>query len=458
MRSHGLPATAAVKAEWYTECYAQLLIVNVLILLLASTITETGALSLTCMVSALFVSVNCFVLMAKNSAPLANPVTIYIVIWLLLVPLTSFGVPLMKPMSSFEWQMCAGFGITYSIAGLLIAWRSPISVEEHISEHNLSRSQERALLGLIAISVIAIAVNFLMGGIALFSEDDMARKTAGAFYGYALLSSVGSIGIVLLANHYRLHRPVTYLILTASFIVLQALTGSRFVAIITLVMTGALIASRKLSKKHVRILLIGGICVLAVFIFVAYFRSSADHMEYYYISSGIYSGETSDLTSTELIRYFGMSQRNMSTVLSEDFEIGSLLEYTFSPITFLFQETPGGLGTSTYGYTANNIISYAYHDAGWMLWLVLFAWSLAVNISFVRYSRNKQSLTRSYLWAMMAMSLVMSFFAYFNAYVYWVLLFPIMVRVIEGLRSDEHARYCVQEHGALRQKTEVHCN
>jgi hypothetical protein len=154
-------------------------------------------------------------------------------------------------------------------------------------------------------------------------------------------------------------------------------------------------------------------------------------METYYISTGLYQGSASELTSTEIIRYFGIDQRNMSTVISREFDPQDFLEYSLSPLTSISGEDLGGLGTSYYGYTANNIIAYAYHDAGLGMWLLLFVWSAAVQISYMQFIQCRSSLIRSYWWATMAMSLAMSFFAYFNAYAYWMLVFPIVVSLLQ---------------------------
>ena len=198
-------------------------------------------------------------------------------------------------------------------------------------------------------------------------------------------------------------------------------------------MTGILVASHRLGKTHFRLLMLGGVCILLVFIFVSVYRNSSEHMDYYYISSGIYRGEASDLTSTELVRYFGMNQRNMTTVLSGGFNPEDALEYTFSPVASVFMDVPQGLGTSIYGYTANNIIAYAYHDAGWAMWALIFIWSIIINLTFIRFSQNRASITRAYWWSTMGMSLTMSFFAYLNAYAYWMFLFPIVVWLIQAL-------------------------
>ena len=443
--------------NWLAECYIQLLLVNAIILIITLLVPEIERIPGIAIVPAVLSCINCLVLMVRSRAPLANPVSIYMVIWLVLIPLTSFEAPLMEAMSSFEWRMCAGFGVTYCIAGLLLARKTEVTTEKVVTSYEISSSTENVLLGLIGVSIAAMVANFTLGGVALFSEDDLARKTLSSFVGYPLLSSVGSVGIALLANHYRLRRPKLYVILLVAYLMLQALTGARFVAIITLIMTGVMVASHRLGKKHLRMLALGGVCVLLVFSFVSSYRSSAEHMDYYYISSGIYRGEASDLTSTEMVRYFGMNQRNMSAVLEREFSLENTLEHTLSPITSVFASNPEGLGTSTYGYTANNIIAYAYHDAGWGMWALLFVWSLLVNGAFTRFSQNRASLIRAYWWSAMAMSLTMSFFSYLSAYAYWMFLFPVMVWSIHALLSRKAAMGATEPAGRRVIKSRVGC-
>ena len=433
--------------NWLAECYVQLLLANVLVLIASMLIPDIESYSGIIIFLTFIATSNCLVVMVRSHAPLANPISIYAAIWLVLVPLTSLEAPLMEPMSSFEWKMCAGFGVTYCLAGLIVARRKGITAEGSVTTYEISPATENALLGLIGLSIVAMLVNFALGGVALLSEDEMARKTLSTFLGYSFLSSLGSVGVTLLANHYHLRKPKRYVALLVVYLALQALTGTRFVAIITLIMTGVMVASHRLGKKHFRLLMLGGVCVLLVFSFVSAYRSSSEHMEYYYISSGIYRGEASDLTSTELVRYFGMNQRNMTTVLSRDFSSDDLLEYTLSPVTSILTGDPGGLGTSIYGYTANNIIAYTYHDAGFAMWVILFIWSVLINATFILYSRNRASLMCAYWWSTMAMSLTMSFFAYLNAYAYWMFLFPIVVWFIQILFSQQTAKKTVVSTG-----------
>jgi hypothetical protein len=418
--------------NWMAECYAQLLLNNVLIFLLSIIISDTSNYYILVIVPAILGFVNCCVIMTKNHAPLANPVMIYAAIWLVGIPLTSIEAPLMEAMTPFEWKMCAAFGVTYCLAGLMLAKRRGMSVEEKTAVDNkLAPSAENALLLLIGISVVAMVVNFSIKGVALFSTDEMLRKTESAFTGYALLSSVGSAGVVLLANCYKLRKSKLYVILLISYLILQALTGARFVATITIIMLLVVIASHRLDRKRLRLIVLGGVGMLLLFAFVSLYRNNSNHMETYYISSGIYSGNASDLTSTEIIRYFGMNQRNMATVLARDFNVKDALEYTLTPITSIFIDQPDSLGTSIYGYTANNIISYAYHDAGWAMWILLFLWSCFVNLAFIRFMQCRESLIRAYWWSAMAMSLSMSFFSYVNAYAYWMLPIPFVVCFIQ---------------------------
>ena len=188
-------------SNWLTECYAQLVVVNALILISSTLVAEIEHNLGIVIAPALLVSANCTVIMVRSHAPLATPISIYILIWLVLIPLTSFEAPLMRAMTSFEWQMCGIFGLIYCISGLIVSRKMKIAAEEAVTTYVISPPVETMFLALIGASIASMIVNFAIGGVALFAEDDLARKTVSAFAGYPFFSSIGSVGIALLANH-----------------------------------------------------------------------------------------------------------------------------------------------------------------------------------------------------------------------------------------------------------------
>ena len=422
--------------SWMAECYTQMIAVSVLQIMLLIAFPEIAKLpQFLCVINgALLVSLIC--MMKRFHAPLCNPISAFAVIWIGLIPATSFSAPLMPEMNAGEWMPCCIGVLVFSIGGLILSAnfdkREVMRNSRRIKA--LDGKTECILIALIGISIAALAVNFLLTGeIALFSEDYSARKIGGAFPGYSFLSSLGSIGVTLLASAKIAKRRKTFVVFTVVYLLLQTLTGQRFVAILTMLMAVSLFASSKLERGQLKKLAAVVSAVLLVFLFVSSFRGGSEDKTLFFINTGIYSGSVDEMTSTELLRYVGMSQRNMSIVMDQPFDPALLLEYSLSPITSLFKSVPTGLGTSVSGYTANNIIAYFYHDAGALWWVLMLLWSLSVNALYFRFLRSRSSLINSYLWALASLSILLSFFAYVNAYVYWVLQFPLLVLLLDSL-------------------------
>lgn len=366
-----------------------------------------------------------------------TPLTLFATVWLVLVPLAAFEAPLMRPASSEElWTTLVG-GVAFSAGGLIATLVNGGATARRPRLDTLTPDPDATRLTRIAAlllytSILALVANTLLeGSFALLRGADMERKAQSAFLGYPMLSSIGSIALVVFARSPQ-GLQKRHLMAGVTYLVLQLLTGQRFVAIITLVMILIAQGSNASSSrpKLGRTILVA-LGVVGAFMFVANFRGGESDQRRYFLETGVYTGDPVALGATELVRYVGMSQRNMSTVMDRRFDVEQLLEHTASPILSLFGEPLGGLGTSISGYTANNAIAYLYHDAGDLWPLLALLWGLGVNWIYWQSRRWSGSLALAYVWYVSAMGLVLSFFAYVSAYVYWVLVFPLIVCLIE---------------------------
>lgn len=372
----------------------------------------------------------------RKTSILVSPATIFLVVWMTLVPVTAVAVPLMDEMAPLAIAYCSAAAAIFSLAGVVVhisvektSPRPAENVEGRPSEKN-TIIVARIAAALLLISILALVANiFLEGRVALFDIDSSERKAVAQFIGYPLLSSAGTVSLATYAWLGRVSRRQA--LLCAIFVALQLLTAQRWVAIVGLTLAVVVFASRaSLSRRIVGSSLALLLAVYIAFSFVASFRGGeADH-ERYFISTGRYSGDPSLLQSTEIVRYFGMSQRNLIEVLSRPFEFERLGAFSFSPLSSFWEAAPTGLGTSISGYTANNILAYLYTDFGAFWPFALLALSTGCHLAFVQYRINR-SLSHAFVFAVFALGLATSFFAYVNAYSYWVLTFPLLVLLIQ---------------------------
>ena len=269
----------------------------------------------------------------------------------------------------------------------------------------------------------------LEGRVALFAAEGEDRKAAAHFLGYPILSSLGSISIaVYAASRHASGRQVA---LSIVYILLQLLTAQRFVAVVTLILAVVAFASvHELSSKNIRKVLFLLLAVIGVFVLVSLYRGGASDQQVYFINTGLYGGDPLVLQATEILRYIGQSQRNLTTVMDRGFDVTSTATFTLSPITALFQEVPTGLGTSIHGYTANNVVAYLYSDFGTLWPFAVLVLSLIAHSSYYRML-SRGSFASIFLWCVVALGLTTSFFAYVNAFTYWVLLFPVFASLLE---------------------------
>lgn len=376
------------------------------------------------------VGVSVFVATLRNGRALVTPLTLYCAVWLIAVPLTAGPAPLMRAMAPAEVRLCALFGLTYCFVGLVMS-RVPIVRRTETDGGPEYRESFLAIARIVLlISVAALAGNLaLEGRIALFDQTSIDRKTEAQFLGFPLLASLGTISLCAFA-YVRSRRRLDWS-LALVYLTLQLLTGQRFVGILsTVLVIGTLTATRAMTRRDVRRVGVLALLLLSAFVFVAFFRGSAEDQYRFFISTGLYGGDPRLLQATEVVRYLGMSQRNLTQVVEASMSMTGPGEYTIAPITSLFGEPPAPLGTSTYGYTATNTIAYLYRDFGAFWLLATAAIAVVVNWAYRRMTAE-MSFASTFIWAVCVFAMATSFFAYINAYIYWVLLFPFIATLID---------------------------
>jgi hypothetical protein len=423
--------------SFVVQGYWLILVVN-LSLFAGLTSIPANTLNIAYLAVSLATAVTILVVVFRRSLPLINPLTLYVTIWLILVPLTSMDAPLMPAMSLEQIRTCLIGGSVYAagglIVGILVQPGSAATISLPRTPIQISPRLMRLAQALLVVSIIAMLGNMaLSGDVALFSELAESRKAKAVFLGYPLLSSLGTISLVVGALSIKVtwtHRASAGL-----YLVLQLLSGQRFVAIVGILLVVATVGSLgELSRMRVRRVATLLLALVGAFLLVAQFRGGAADHNLYFVETGIYNGDPQELNATEILRYVGMSQRNMTQVMDRTFDGTHALEFTLSPILWVLGfGVSSGLGTSTFGYTANNALAYLYHDAG-PLWPLLGAfWAIVINIVYWVMRERPHSLTWRFCWSVAALGLSLSFFGYVNAYVYWVVLFPVVVAILEKI-------------------------
>lgn len=413
--------------------YLAVIAVNLIIVLLASLAGSGESIAMPYAMLSVGAGVVIFRHVVRVSGHLLTPLTLYVAVWMILIPSTAFAVPLMDEMSSEQIAVCAIFGIAFSAGGVLFGLHryQPTSSKTFFGDVDHQKRLARAASVLLVISIGAIALNLLLEGrIALFAAEGEDRKAAAHFVGYPILSSLGSISIAVYAASRRASG--RQVILSIVYIVLQLLTAQRFVAVVTLILAVVAFASvHELSRKNIRKVLLLVLAVLGVFVLVSLYRGGASDQQMYFINTGLYGGDPVILQATEILRYIGQSQRNLTTVMERGFDVTSAGNFTLSPLTALFQEVPTGLGTSIHGYTANNVIAYLYSDFGTLWPFAVLGLALIAHASYYRML-SQGSFASIFLWCVVSLGLATSFFAYVNAFTYWVLLFPLFAALLES--------------------------
>ena len=396
--------------------------------LVASFITTQMQLLLFYQIVSVIVGIFVIAYTQRHCGTVVLPQSIFALVWMILIPVSSGSAPAMRALNSSEIAAIVLGGAVFTVSSAL----SEIAINHFIPFSQLDndrsatqRNVEKAGFGrvVLAIACLSIIVNLVLNYLGISGDLISTGKAVNAFKGYSFISSAGAVGALILV--YAGSRIKVDYALIAAYAILELLTGQRWYVIVLFIVLFSSLSFVKLSRRH-WILFVGGLLLaVAAFYIISGQKSGIENFQKYYIDTGLYNGSAKELAETEIIRYLGMSQRTMGEVLKGNYSIHQPLSYTLTPISFIF-ESPEHLklGVSINAYTASNALSYIIADGGSLWWAILCLIAIAVNMVQRLVEMYPRILALRVAWATCILGLTLSFFAYINAYFYWILAFP----------------------------------
>ena len=364
---------------------------------------------------------------------LLTPISIFSLIWLLIIPICSFEYPLMDSLSIFEWSKVLLFIISFSLGAILTSHIKGHSCKKIKQLKPATRKINYLVLILSIFSLVMLYINY--GGIPLFASDaNVAKDLFRSIPIWSFISYFGSIAsITLIIDNEKVLHKKSFIILIVIYMLLLIFSAERFFVTLLVLLIIFIYSKQKinnqLSKK-----LIGGVgIILLIFVFVLNYRGNAEQKQLYFINSGIYRGDAQSLVNTEIIRYFGMQERLLTTTF-EDIQPGYTKgTLTLSPVLKLIGVTPiEAPKIQIYGYTSKSIITKLYFDFGHLWCLAVIILSFMINSQFKNYSR-KNNITSQYMYLASMVLLLFSFYAYIDNFIILFLHFPIYVIFIQTI-------------------------
>lgn len=365
---------------------------------------------------------------------LLRPVAIFSLLWLIVVPLTSFEVPLMEAMSAFQWRQVLLFALTFMMASLLFAQDDLKPNEVPVTSLSLSRGLAYVMYGTIVVTVIAVLFDAIINGGFIISADDVnVERHRSSFPGYYLLRALGNLGVSVLAFDKTRRKGKSFIMAFLVMTLVNFSIGVRFGVFVLGIAVVSCWCADRFEAKRLRALVIIGACAVLVFTGISIARDDEANKTLYYITLGGYSGTVDSLTSTELIRYFGYSQRLMEEYMANEQGGVASGAYTLTPLFDFFQiESEYPPRIQVQGYNATNIISYLYQDFGQLWPVAAFVWSALINAAY-RWRLRKPGLFSFYWCSVAYVNLALSFYAYVYAFSYWLVTFPILLLMVSAL-------------------------
>lgn len=419
--------------------YLYCIILNLLLLMICN-LVESDVAQLIFEFSG-FLSLLILIRAIKKENLWITPVNIFILVWMILIPTTSGACPLMDKMSIIQINICLISDVFFCLGGL---FGVKVNVNSHQRKDKtnldlgISRIIYQICIFLILISLAIFIILIRVNGIPFFSSDtNAARRT---FYSIPLSSFLHMLGIpavYIIFSDSKFRKKKSFILLFILYTISLLLLGVRFVLALEFLMILSVLEEniyKRLNVKKVVGLLILGV---VVFYLITSIRGGTNDKQQFFVNTGLYSGSAKDLVKTEIVRYFGMSQRVMEQYIRTYTPGCTKGLYTFFPL-FKNIYTPENTirnGISIYGYTATNVISYLWMDFGYFGFLFWLLWSVMYNVIFFYYEQHNRSLVIRYLWAITVFSLFMSFYCYVNSYAYWCFEYPIMILIIQDINS-----------------------
>ena len=158
----------------------------------------------------------------KETKYLLSSLSIYSMIWLILIPITSFEMPIISQMTIFQWQIVSLANVFFCLGGLLgsIQFISSSRTEKNsIEDFQLNRIQYITLVATLFFCVILYLIQaFIAGGFpAMMMDADLARRN---FYlpNAASISNLGMMPIYLIFRDKIRRRSKLFVFLALSLI------------------------------------------------------------------------------------------------------------------------------------------------------------------------------------------------------------------------------------------------
>lgn len=389
----------------------------------------------------IFTGITVFILNLKEYSNILRPQSIFAIIWLIALPATSFSYPIMDRMTNLQWEYSLLFILCFSLGGFIASFlgngKSELTKRNSLSRPKINLNQLQFLFCLLIIMLASsmIFLSFLRRGeFPALSENAGLAKYDFFLPGTATIIVLGILGIFVIFLDPNKRNSKIFIVSTFVYVVLQLLTAVRFGLFLLVLLLLSNYSKGKLEKTTLKKIFIFTFFLILFFVVVANIRGGNIDEYLFYAGNGSYSGTEKGLRNTEIIRYFGYSQRVMQKFI-ETFPAGYMKgNYTLSPILDLFQvpliHKPG---FSIYGYTATNIISYQYLDFG-DLWLIAATiWSFIINLAFSIFVCSESNLFVSYVWGASFICLALSFYTYIQSYTFLFIIFPLLIIVINLL-------------------------
>lgn len=366
-----------------------------------------------------------------------NPTAILLFVWGLLIPLTSFESVFMERMSTNSLQITLLAEI-FMMVGLMLSNKGTVKSEKNrkcILKMNVTMF--RVMLIIILLSITTIVLTMVkIRTIPLFSDNSSSFKTAELFPGSNIFINIGTIGVFyIFCDKEKRKKPISIIVIGFYFLVL-ILSAIRFTLFFVALMC---ISNIILDKRNFKYFLIVGVSLLVLFYVASFARRGNDLVEDYFINSGLYDGSVTLFQSTEIIRYFGMSQRVTEQYMNTYLPGANRFGYTLYPILKIFFIDKQLLPNVWYnGYNAMNIIGYLYGDFGFFWVIAIMIWAFVNNTIYLKYSFKKTLINR-YLWSIAFVGLILSFYCYIHDYTYWVTIYLLVVLIL-NIRSEKYKK------------------
>lgn len=381
----------------------------------------------------------------RRDRVLVSPVTLLCAVWLMMVPLTSFRAPLMNAMTDFECRICLLAALSLSLGGAAAAGMLNRSGQIHARTARpctITEAEYAVALILLITSIGAFLVQYRrMGAFPATTPSPSLARSIKTFAAYSILSTLGCLAIFFVGADSIKRRRKSFVLLLAAYLFFQLMTSVRFSLFLIAIMHISGEAGRRVNGAALKRLILTLSAMACAFLFAQAFRGNQAEKQRFFVDTGLFTGTSLSISSTEIVRYFGMSQRTMSAYfqLCPPGEYAGA--YTFYPWLKAVKTVLLRAPVSIYGSTATNAISFLYLDFGWAWPLALGTLSFAANGAYYRYLRSPWSLISRYAWGVACIFLVMSFYAYFQHYVYWLVHFPFLLALMRvGERFVRNAR------------------